>query len=243
MQGKIHSYLTMSAIDGPGLRFILFLQGCRLRCVYCHNPDTWIYENGKSITPEAIVEEISKSLHFYTTSGGGVTLSGGEPLFQPDFTSEILRLCKNINIHTAVDTSGAEDLSLYPEIVKNTDLFILDIKAVHMDTYTKITSDTVGNHLKNGEYLSSLNKKMWIRYVLVPGYNDSERDISALIDYLKKLKTIERVIIVPYSKLGEHKWDECGLNNVLKTTEPPSAELINSIKERIIKSEINFSLF
>lgn len=243
MTGRIHSYLTLSAIDGPGLRFVLFMQGCRLRCVYCHNPDSWIYENGKEVSVDEIISEIKKNQIFYEASGtGGLTISGGEPLFQPEFCAKILSEAKNNGIHTALDTSGSVDISQYGDIITNTDLFILDIKATDKDVYKSITSDPNFNHLRNGEFLSAIGKKLWIRYVLTPGFNDRDSDIDGLIDYLKKLNTVERLYIIPYSKLGENKWAECGYENVLLNTQSPSPEFVESIRKRIGANGFSFKI-
>ncbi|OHD39811.1 MAG: pyruvate formate-lyase 1-activating enzyme [Spirochaetes bacterium GWF1_31_7] len=235
MNGKINSYLTLSAIDGPGLRFVVFLQGCKLRCIYCHNPDTWLPDNGVVISAVDIIQLMSKSDEFYRQSGGGLTVSGGEPFYQPEFTAEIVYNAKKNQYHTAVDTSGCELLSDYPDIVKNTDLFILDIKALDNKRYFSITGDSIEKSIQNGIYLSSINKKIWLRYVIIPGYNDTMDEIEAFYNAVNGMKTVERIQIIPYSKIGIHKWRDAGYISALENVSLTPPEKIRDFIDFINK--------
>lgn len=207
IKGNISSIETMGLVDGPGIRFVVFLQGCALRCKYCHNPETWQANQNKDLlTPRELVDKIIKYKNYYG-SEGGVTFSGGEPLLQPKFLLECLKLCKVEGVHTALDTAGV-GLGEYDEILKYTDLVILDIKAVEEKEYKNLTGLDMTRFNKFLEVCQKQNKKMWLRQVIVPGFNDDEEHMFKLKKFIKNLKKVERVELLPYKTIGVHKYEE-----------------------------------
>lgn len=205
MIGNIDSIETMGLVDGPGIRFVVFMQGCKLRCLYCHNPETWnIKESKIQMTPQQLVEKILRYVPYYEDEGG-VTFSGGEPLLQSDFLLETLKLCKDNNIHTCIDTCGVGNGN-YEEILKYVDLVLMDIKAVEANEYEYITSKKIEESLKFLDVCQKMNKKMWIRQVIVPGINDDEEHILKLKEFIKNLKNVERVELLPYHLYGVEKY-------------------------------------
>lgn len=214
MKGYINSIETMGLVDGPGIRVVVFLQGCRLRCIYCHNPETWAFEKGKEITPEELVSKIYNYKPYFA-SGGGVTFSGGEPLLQPDFLIATLKLCKKLGIHTCLDTSGI-GTDKNREVLEYIDLVILDIKASKQDEYKKITSGDFAELEKFVDLCNEMNKKMWVRQVIVPGINDTEENILHLKEYIKKINNLEKIELLPYHTYGIEKYNELGIPYKLK---------------------------
>ena len=231
MIGRIHSIETGGTVDGPGIRYVIFFQGCPLRCLYCHNPDTRDPAQGKETSVEELLEDIKKYKSYFKFSGGGVTVSGGEPLLQPKFLIELLKALKNEGIHTAVDTSGYANLEAVKEVFDYTDLVLLDIKSINPDTFKKVASVDIEPTLNLAKYLAEKNIKMWIRYVVVPGLTDSILDAQKLADYLASFKNIEKVEILPFHKMGEYKWEALGYDYTLKGTLPPDETLIKDIKD------------
>lgn len=207
-EGYIHSIETMGLVDGPGIRVVIFMQGCPLRCIFCHNPETWKGKINKKVTSKEIVDEVRK-YRPYIEMGGGVTFSGGEPLFQSEFLLEMLKMCKKSGIHTCLDTSGTGyDNKYLDEILKYTDLVILDIKAIDEDNYKKIT----GKDMKEFEYfinrLSLSNNKLWLRQVIVPTINDNEEYILKLKEYINKFNNVEKVELLPYHSMSKQKYEK-----------------------------------
>ena len=209
MVGYIESVETMGLVDGPGIRYVVFMQGCPLRCLYCHNPETWADRKENPTTPEELVKKILRFKPYFEDEGG-VTFSGGEPLHQPEFLLETLKLCKEQGIHTCLDTSGVGK-GMEEEILKYVDLVILDIKAVDPEEYTKITSQPIQTSLKFLELCQEMNKKMWLRQVIVPGLNDDEEHILKLKHFIKNLKNIENVELLPYHLYGTSKYKKLGI--------------------------------
>ena len=204
---KVHSIETFGTVDGPGIRYVVFLQGCHLQCKYCQNRDTWDINSGKYISVEELVNNIKKYIT-YITPRGGVTISGGEPLLQPYFLITLFKELKKLGIHTAIDTSGMVEITdTIKELLSLTDLVLLDIK--HIDS--KKCKDLVGfsneKELAFSKYLSDNNIPIWIRQVLVPGYTDDEKDLLKLKDFLSSLKTVQKIELLPYHNLGKHKWE------------------------------------
>lgn len=209
MVGKINSFESMGLVDGPGVRFVVFMQGCPLRCIYCHNPETWNTNDFKEeYTPEKLVEKILRYKPYFKNNGG-VTFSGGEPLMQKEFLIECLKLCKKENIHTCIDTAGS--IPDCKNVLKYTDLVLLDIKATNKDDYKKITNFDIKNVEEFIKLCNEMNKKMWIRSVIIPGINDNENYIKDLIHYVKKVKNVEKVELLPYHTFGVHKYNELGI--------------------------------
>lgn len=236
IKGRIHSVESFGSADGPGVRYIVFLKGCNMRCQYCHNPDTWAKDGGELMTPE---EVLKKALRYktYWKEKGGITVSGGEALLQTDFVTELFRLAKEKGVNTCLDTSGnpfsLEEpfKSKFDELMKYTDLFMLDIK--HMDdaAHRKLTGQTNQNILEMAAYLSDHGKAMWIRHVLVPGITTEEDELYRLRSFLDTLKTVERVEVLPYHTLGVFKWKELGIPYQLEGVDPPTKEQIDRAKE------------
>ena len=234
MLGKIHSIETMGALDGPGLRFIVFLQGCPLRCVYCHNPDTWNYSLGSEIDSDEIVKK-AKRFAPYFKNKGGVTLSGGDPLMQSEFCTEIFKKLKENKIHTALDTSGCIFNDNVKKLLEYTDLIILDIKHADSLKFKEITGYEIDNTLALTKYANEKNISLWIRQVIVPGINDKIDDIEQLGDMIKPFHTIEKVELLPYHTMGVKKWIELGLEYKLENIQEPTQEKMDSLKE-VLKS-------
>lgn len=221
MKGLIHSFETFGTKDGPGIRFVLFLQGCPLRCLYCHNPDTWKQSDSKyELNPEEVMSEILKIRPFLRK--GGVTVSGGEPLLQAEFVLELFKLCKDNGLHTAVDTSGFVLNDKVREVLKYTDLVLLDIKHINPDKYKDLTARPLEPTLKFIEYISEINKPVWIRYVLVPGFTDDEKDLNQWATYVSRFENVERVDILPFHQMGIHKWEQLGEQYKLKDVPAPT---------------------
>lgn len=234
MQGYIHSFETFGTKDGPGIRFVLFMQGCPLRCLYCHNPDTWgINDKKYELTPEEVFSEILKVRAFIRN--GGVTISGGEPLLQTEFINELFQLCKQEGIHTAIDTSGYILNDKVKTVLENTDLVLLDIKHINPDKYKELTSKPLEPTLKFMEYLSDINKTVWLRYVLVPEFTNDSDDLHNWAKYVSQFKNVERVDILPFHQMGLHKWEQIGTDYKLKDVKTPTNEEIKEALE-IFKS-------
>lgn len=208
MVGHIDSIETLGLVDGPGIRVVVFLQGCPLRCLFCHNPETWCIDDKFLITPDDLVRHIYKYRNYFGTDGG-VTFSGGEPLFQHDFLLECLKLCKKMGINTCLDTAGS--CLYYEDILKYVDLVLFDVKGLDNDGYKKMTGQDISNSLKFLDYCQSINKKMWIRQVIVPGINDNIEYIKKLKKFIEPLKNIEKVELLPYHLLGVSKYKQLGI--------------------------------
>ncbi len=230
--GYVHSVETAGAVDGPGIRYVVFLSGCPLTCAYCHNPDCMKMKRGGKLTDGAgLISDITSYKTFMKATGGGVTISGGEPLVQPEFTLGLLRECKKAGLHTALDTSGYLGAKASDELLAHTDLVLLDIKSGLPDVYKKTTGVDLKPTIEFAERLSAMGKKMWIRFVLVPGLTDGEDNIRAVRDITDRLDTIERLEILPFHKMGEHKWEALGLPYTLADTEPPTADGIERARQ------------
>lgn len=225
IKGRIHSIETMGLVDGPGIRVVVFMQGCALRCLYCHNPDTWSDkgENIKEFTPEELVNKISRFRSYFERSGGGVTFSGGDPLRQPDFLKEVLMLCKEQGIHTTLDTSGV-GYGNYEEILKYTDLVLFDVKHLTKEGYKDMTGVAIEESLKFLEACKKCSTKLWIRQVVVPGRTDSEEYMLMLRDFIKSLDNVEKVELLPYHLLGVNKYETLGLKYRLEGVEAMDKE-------------------
>lgn len=224
MKGLIHSFESFGTKDGPGIRFVFFMQGCPLRCLYCHNPDTWnMCKVQYEMTAEEAFREVQKVKSFVK---GGVTVSGGEPMLQPDFVTALFKLCKDAGMHTAIDTSGFILTDKVKEVLKYTDLVLLDIKHIDSEKYQRLTQRPLEPTLKFIEYLKEIDKPIWIRYVLVPGYSDDETDLHNWAKYVSKFENVQQVDILPFHQMGMQKWKELDQEYKLAEVKPPSAESI-----------------
>lgn len=228
--GYVHSWHVGSTVDGPGIRFVAFLTGCLLRCQYCHNPDTWHKHNGHPVTVARGMREIAKYAQVLKISRGGVTLSGGEPMVQHDFTMEIFRGCKQLGLHTCIDTSGRLGEMMSDEDLGYIDLNLLDIKSGDPEIYKTITNNELQPTLDYARRLSDLGRPMWVRFVLVPGLSDDFGNVEKVADFVGGLKTVERVEILRFHQMGREKWHKLGLTYPLEDVEPPDAELSERVR-------------
>ncbi|MED4988289.1 pyruvate formate lyase-activating protein [Geobacillus sp. NFOSA3] len=239
MKGFIHSIETCGTVDGPGLRYVIFTQGCLLRCQYCHNADTWEIGKGKEMTVEEIIDDVKTYLPFINASGGGITVSGGEPLLQIDFLIELFKACKKLGIHTAIDSSGgcytaeASFQQKLNELLSYTDLILLDLKHIDEKKHRKLTGKTNQHILQFARFLSEKNVPVWIRHVLVPTITDDPNDLRSLAAFIRTLNNVEKIEILPYHKLGVYKWKALGLKYPLEGIEPPSEESVE-MAQRIL---------
>jgi pyruvate formate lyase activating enzyme len=228
--GYVHSWEVGSTVDGPGIRFVAFLTGCWLRCQFCHNPDTWHKHNGHPVTVARAMREIGKYAQVLKISRGGLTLSGGEPMVQHDFTMEIFRRCKQLGLHTCIDTSGRLGEKMTDDDLSHIDLNLLDIKSGDPEVYETITRNPLQPTLDYALRLSSLGRPMWIRYVLVPGLSDGYDNVEKVAEFVAGLKTVERVEILRFHQMGRDKWHKLGLDYTLENVEPPDAELTERVR-------------
>lgn len=235
LNGYIHSYESFGTVDGPGIRFVLFMQGCPMRCLYCHNPDTWTAGAGREISAEEAAKIILKYKSYI--SDGGVTVSGGEPLLQTEFVTELFKILKREGIHTALDTSGVtfnadspESVARHAGLLKYTDLVLLDIKHIDGNEHKKLTGCTNKNVLDFAKYLSDTGKDTWIRHVLVTGITDDDGYLKELRAFIDGLKTVRKVEVLPYHSMGEAKYAKLGLEYKLKGLTPPE-------KSRVLNAE------
>ncbi len=233
--GRVSKLESFGLVDGPGVRFVVFLSGCNMRCKFCHNPETW-GGGGESWTAKKLFEHIRRYKDYWKKNGG-ITVSGGEPLLQMPFVTALFTLAKRENIHTAIDTAGqpfSSDparLSEFEQLSEVTDLFILDIKDMNAEGHRELTGVANANIIEMAKWLSDHNKKMWIRHVLVPGITDREEDLKALHDFISTLKTVERTEILPYHTFGIPKWEELGLEYPLKDVPVPTDDEIKRAEE------------
>lgn len=230
---KIHSFESFGTVDGPGIRFIFFMQGCKLRCKYCHNRDTWYRNGGKKYYVDDIYQKI---MHYknYITPNGGVTASGGEPLIQAKFLIELFKKLKQEGIHTCIDTSGMVEITdEIKELISLTDLFLLDIKHIDSDKCKQLVGFSNKLELEFAKYLSDNNKDMWIRQVLVPGYTDDENDLAKLREFISTLKTVKKVEILPYHDMGKYKWEDLGVEYEFKNVRTATSEDVEKAKKQL----------
>lgn len=238
-KGLVHSIETFGSVDGPGVRFVIFLQGCRMRCRYCHNVDTWS-EASDDASRYSADELIAKALRYRPYWGkpgdpvrGGITVSGGEPLLQIDFLIELFRKAKEQGIHTCIDTAGepftreGAFFGKFRELMEVTDLLLVDIKHIDPERHRWLTGKDNANILDLLRYLDSVGKPVWIRQVLVPGVNDEDRYLRATRAFIDTLSNVERVEVLPYHTMAIFKWDRLGIPYTLRDTEPPAQESVD----------------
>lgn len=222
IKGRIHSFENFGTVDGPGIRFVVFMQGCPLRCVYCHNPDTWDLKGGSLFTPTEVLEKAKKFIPYFKSSSGGVTVSGGEPLLQVEFVTELFRLCKENGISTALDTSGFSpclkegNKSKINQLFEFTDLVLLDIKHMDINKHKEITGSESQYGFEFANLSISANVDLWIRYVIVPGLTDDAGTLKKFGKYIKDLGRVQKVEFLPFHKLGAYKWNSLNLEFSLK---------------------------
>ena len=228
---KIHSIETFGTVDGPGIRFVTFFQGCHLECKYCHNRDTWDINSGNYISVDELFDEILR-YKTYIMPNGGFTASGGEPLLQPYFLISLFKKLKKENIHTAIDSSGMIEITdTIKEVLSLTDLVLLDIKHINPDKCKELVGFSNEKELAFARYLSNNNIPIWIRQVIIPGITDNEQDLIMLKDFIKSLNTLEKVELLPYHNLGEYKWEKLGFEYKLKGVRPANSDDIEKTKK------------
>lgn len=232
LTGYVHSWEVGSTVDGPGLRFVVFLTGCLLRCQYCHNPDTWHKLNGRPVAVSQAMHEIAKYAQVLKISHGGITISGGEPVVQYAFMMEIFRRCKALGLHTCIDTAGRLGARLTDEDLMQIDLNLLDIKSGDPATYQKVTGHPLQPTLDYARRLSNLRRPMWIRFVLAPGLTDDYDNVEKLADIVASLESVERVEILRFHQMGREKWHKLGIPYQLEDVEPPSPELSERVRDQ-----------
>jgi pyruvate formate lyase activating enzyme len=241
MIGRIHSVETSGMVDGPGIRYVIFTQGCLLRCQFCHNPDTWDTKAGKEVTVQELVDDIKDYIPFMKASNGGVTVSGGEPLLQIDFLIELFTECKKLGIHTTIDSSGGcystgeHFQDKLKKLLNVTDLILLDLKQINSEKHKSLTGLPNEHILAFAEFLSEHKAPVWIRHVLIPAKTDDINDLKDLRKFIDTLRNVERVEILPYHKLGVYKWQSLNLQYPLEGVEPPTKETVEMAEHILIR--------
>lgn len=239
---RVHSIETFGSVDGPGIRFIIFLKGCRMRCKFCHNPDTWDIKGGQERTADELVTQALKYKPYWN-KGGGVTVSGGEPLLQIDFLIEFFKKAKAKGIHTTLDTAGnpftrkESFFSKFKELMEVTDLILLDIKEIDDTKHRELTGWSNSNILDMAKYLSEINKPVWIRHVLVPDKSDNDKELIRLDKFIKTLNNVDRVEVLPYHDLGIYKWKKLGIAYPLMDVKPPTKERVENANKLLHTSD------
>ncbi|MGK3123525.1 pyruvate formate lyase 1-activating protein [Candidatus Pantoea formicae] len=230
--GRIHSFESCGTVDGPGIRFITFFQGCLMRCLYCHNRDTWDTHGGKEVTVDDLMKDALSYRHFMNASGGGVTASGGEAILQAEFVRDWFRACQAEGIHTCLDTNGFVRRydPVIDELLDATDLVMLDLKQINDDVHQILVG--VSNHrtLDFARYLQKRGKRTWIRFVVVPGYSDDDDSAHRLGEFTQDMENVEKIELLPYHELGKHKWIAMGEEYKLDGVKPPSKDTMERVK-------------
>ncbi len=234
LTGRIHSFQSLGTVDGPGVRSVIFMQGCPLRCVCCHNPDTWDFEGGTEYGTDELVNRVLRYKNYYGAQGG-ITVSGGEPLMQAEFLLDLFKKMKNYGIHTALDTSGCVFNDTVKELLEYTDMVLLDFKYTNAEDYLKNTKMEMGKAQKFLEYLQKINKRTWIRYVVIPNLNDSKESVKNLFDLKNQYSCIEKIELLPFRKLCLEKYDEMGIEFPLKNTPEAKQEFIDELYKEFEK--------
>lgn len=231
LEGYVHSIETFGTLDGPGIRYVIFMQGCPLRCAFCHNPDTWSMVHGQKKTVDWFVEDIKEYLPYFRSSGGGLTVSGGEPLLQASFLSLLFSRLGKLNIHRAIDTSGFAEVEKIKKLMSLTDLVMLSIKHPDPDRHREICGQSNERPLALARYLSRIMMPVWIRYVLIPQVSSSRRDLEMLAQMINKMPNVERLELLPYHTMGVPKWAALGIKSFLLDSPPPTEQEIQSARQ------------
>ncbi|GII97982.1 pyruvate formate lyase activating enzyme [Sediminihabitans luteus] len=236
--GSVHSWELVTAVDGPGTRMTLFVSGCPLRCAYCHNPDTMAMKDGDPVLASEILDRVRRYLPVFRATGGGLTLSGGEILMQPAFAGRLLHGAKEMGVHTALDTSGYLGANATDAMLADTDLVLLDVKSGDPETYRAVTGRELAPTLTFGRRLAETTDcEVWIRFVLVPGLTDDQRNVERVAAYAASLNrrragTVTRVEVLPFHQMGRDKWASLGMEYSLEDTEPPTPEAVEAVREQ-----------
>ena len=235
VKGRVHSIETFGTVDGPGIRFILFMQGCPLRCKYCHNRDTWDVKAGTEYTTDEVIAQASKYKSYMKASGGGITVSGGEATLQPEFVAELFAKAKQNEIHTCLDTSGFVDIDKLDPILDNTDLVLLDLKHMDENKSKDLTGVSSKKSLEVAKHLDKRNIPVWIRHVLVPGVTDDKEHLEQFGEFVSKLNNVDRIELLPYHTIGVHKWESMGFEYELQNIPDATPEDVKKASEIVEK--------
>ncbi|WP_345037641.1 pyruvate formate-lyase-activating protein [Georgenia daeguensis] len=230
--GSMHSWELVTAVDGPGTRLTVFLAGCPLRCLYCHNPDTLKMKDGEPVAVDTLLARVRRYLPVFRATGGGLTVSGGEPLMQPAFLGRLLRGAKEMGVHTTIDTSGLLGTHASDALLDDVDLVLLDIKSGLPGTYRRATGRDLAPTLDFSRRLAERGNAMWIRFVLVPGLTDAPENVAAVADHVATLPTVQRVEVLPFHQMGRDKWDRLGMAYELDGTPAPDTALVERVREQ-----------
>ncbi|HZK87064.1 MAG TPA: pyruvate formate-lyase-activating protein [Syntrophomonas sp.] len=228
MEAYIHSIETMGTVDGPGIRYVIFMQGCPLRCAFCHNPDTWQMANGQVKTIPWLLNDIKDYIPYFQSSGGGVTVSGGEPLLQANFLKRLFVELKKMNIHRVIDTSGFAELEKVKPLIDVTDLVMLSVKHPDPQRHREICGQSPQRPLAFARYLTKVNMPVWIRYVLIPRVSDSQKDLTLLAEMINKMPNVKKLELLPYNTMGKSKWEQLGIHSDLIDSPSPEPREIET---------------
>ncbi len=228
----IHSWELVTAVDGPGTRLTIFFSGCPLRCLYCHNPDTMLARDGQDVELDTLLARIKRYRTVFKASGGGITLSGGEVLQQPQFAARLLHETKRMGIHTTIDTSGFLGRNVTDEMLEDIDLVLLDVKSGNEQTYNKVTGRTLAPTIEFGDRLAANGTEIWGRFVLVPGLTDAYENVEQVADIMARWSSLSRVEVLPFHQMGADKWEALGRTYELADTKPPSLELLERARNQ-----------
>jgi len=239
LSGSVHSWDLSTGVDGPGTRMTLFMAGCGMRCQYCQNPDTWRMRDGVRHTVDEVMERVARYTEIMKMTGGGLTVSGGEPLLQARFVMNVFRRCADLGIHTALDTAGLLGARLSDDDLNYVDLTLLDIKSGLPETYRRVTGRPLQPTLDFASRLSRLGKTVWIRFVLVPGLTDAEENVEAIASFVEGLDAVERLEVLPFHQLGRDKWAATGEPYLLGATRSPSPDLVDRVRDQFRSRGIN----
>ncbi|MFI7700584.1 pyruvate formate-lyase-activating protein [Nonomuraea sp. NPDC049480] len=239
MNGVISSWDLSIGVDGPGTRFVVFTCGCPLRCLYCQNPETWRMRDGRQVSTDEVMAEIGKYRRFISIAGGGVTISGGEPLLQSRFTAELLHRCHDSGLHTALDTSGLLGIRATDAMLADTDLVLLDIKSYDPATYRQVTGGPVEPTLRFARQLARLGRPTWVRFVLVPGLTDAIENVDGLARFVADLGNVERVDVLPFHRMATGKYQRLGLRFPLADVTPPDDALLDRVRAQFRDQGLN----
>ena len=237
--GSVHSWDLSTGVDGPGTRFVVFTAGCPLRCVYCHNPDTWTGRAGQRMSAAAVLAQAARYRQFIGAAGGGLTVSGGEPLLQPAFTRAVLTGAQHLGLHTALDTSGYLGARADDDLLDATDLVLLDIKSFDAATARRVTGRSPGPTLAFARRLAARHQPVWVRFVLVPGWTDERGNVTALARFAASLGNVERVDVLPFHTLGAAKYAALGLGNPCAGVSPPTAGQVEQTRAAFAAAGLN----
>ena len=230
--GSVHSWELVTAVDGPGTRLTTFLSGCPLRCLYCHNPDTLEMRRGDPVLADEVLGRVARYRPIFRATGGGLTISGGEPLMQPAFTRRLLRGAKELGVHTAIDTSGFLGSACTDDMLDDLDLVLLDVKSGLPETYRRVTGRDLQPTLDFGARVAEHGIETWVRFVLVPGLTDEAANVAAVAEYVATLSTVSRVEVLPFHQMGRDKWASLGMTYELADTPAPTPELVARVREQ-----------